>query len=109
METDFDKDLRELQEKYRQSIKGKLSKMKQLIEEMKESPKKETFTAFRTEVHKIAGNSALYGYPEVSSLCKTMDNKLVERMQQSEISGKWVFEEEGVNNFYENLSKIFIP
>jgi HPt (histidine-containing phosphotransfer) domain-containing protein len=107
MHEEFDQQFRELKEKYKQSIKEKLALIKRLIEEMKNSPKKETFSAFRIEVHKLAGNTSLYGYPEVSLLCKTMDNELIEKIKQSELSEKWVFEEEFVNNFYKNLVEKF--
>lgn len=103
----YDEELAELQEKYKKSIPEKLSAIQKLVEAVKKSPSKESVSALRFDVHKIAGNSALYGYPEVSSLCKKMDMELLERITQGNANGDWTFDEARLTDFYNGLVKAF--
>lgn len=102
-----DEGLMALKENYSNSTVQKLAKIKSLIEEMKITPCKKTFAAFRYEVHKIAGSAGLYDYEEAAFLCKDMDENFVLKIEHCEASGKWTFDVEAVDLFYTQLSIAF--
>lgn len=61
---------------YKKTIPGKLEGIKKLIDQVKKRPEKEELAALRFALHKLAGNSGVYGYLKVCQLCKDTENTL---------------------------------
>ena len=60
----------ELLDKYKASIPEKVNELEKLVGELHK--KEEELRLF---VHKLKGSSGMYGYPEVSQICKEWEEK----------------------------------
>ena len=76
-----DPDFDRLQKDYQATISKKLSDLSDLIEAVRKAPSLETLTALRFIVHKLAGNAGVFGYIEVSQMCKQFEWYLVQQLQ----------------------------
>lgn len=74
-------------EEYRQAIPGKLETMQNLINEMHGTIQEDKLKELRFIVHKLAGNAGIYGYPQVSVVCKQFDDLLIEKLKLFALSG----------------------
>jgi HPt (histidine-containing phosphotransfer) domain-containing protein len=92
-----------IQEDYKRSIHGKIEKLHQLIERVKERRDFESLQALRMEVHKIAGSAGSYGFMHVSQLCKQLEIELNQKM--NEISNRSL-DEEWLSSLNEFLNQI---
>ena len=86
--------MKELMEKYKKSIPDKLSKIHELINEVKRSPTQEALAALRLAIHKLAGSAGTYGYEQASILCQELEKKLVRNENNLEL-----------DHFFLNLKK----
>lgn len=78
---------------YQATIPERLELLKSLIQEMKKKPNEKTLQALRLQVHKIAGNAGLYGYNEVSEICKEFDRLLgkdIELFHKHATTSGWI-------------------
>ncbi len=70
--------LKQLQEEYAHSISEKITLLENLIIVAQKDPSKENTKALQHAVHQLAGNSGLYGYLEVSAICKQFEQEIVQ-------------------------------
>ncbi len=78
---------------YQASIPDRLELLRSLINEIKKKPSEKTINELRLQVHKLAGSAGLYGYDEVSTVCKEFDDVLGQHItlfQQSADTANWV-------------------
>ena len=97
----------ELLKAYRSSIPEKLAQLKQLILAVKRQTGKDELGALRFAVHKLAGNSGVYGYMEVSKLCKQIEAELdtiLQNLPGTAPDPKWL---EKLDPFYQQIEKGF--
>ena len=55
--------------------------MQILIDEIRKKPTEKDLKELRLQVHKLAGSAGLYGYNEVSQICKEFDQLLVQETE----------------------------
>lgn len=67
---------------YRSSIPEKLASLKEQVAKLQSHAGKQELEALRFAVHKLAGSSGTYGFIEVSRLCRNVELKLDEMIQQ---------------------------
>lgn len=105
----LDSYLIKLKEQYKKTIPEKLSRVKQLIGDLQKQPSKDSLSALRAEVHKIAGNAGTYGYHEVSALCKDFESHLIHILREAEktSSPSYSCDEKKSEKFYESLELLF--
>lgn len=72
---------KEIQEEYKQSIPQKIAKLEELVDQMRKTILLEPLEALKFHVHKIAGSSGIYGYRDVSVLCKQFEQELISKIQ----------------------------
>lgn len=65
-----------LQEEYIQSLPGKLQAIKDWILVLEKKPSEGALKELRHLVHQLAGSAGLFGFPSISILCKSWDQKL---------------------------------
>lgn len=68
--------MKELFLQYDRSIPDKMHLLETLSKVLNKNPNKESLTALRTAVHKVAGNSGTYGYGKTSNLALKLQDKL---------------------------------
>ena len=73
-----DKELQQLKEAYRKSLPEKFEAIRQLIKKLRQNVAVETIKELRFYIHKMAGSAGIYGYPNVSDICRTWDQNLSE-------------------------------
>ena len=78
---DQNENLNKLLEDYSKAIPEKVTLLEQLIDLVTHSPSRENLKNLTNAVHKLAGNSGLYGYLEVSALCKEFEKELLETIE----------------------------
>lgn len=71
-EDSFKNMMTDMAKEYRASLPGKIKTLTDLIAEINKKISPDNIKHFRDEVHKIAGSAGMYGFPEISSLCKQM-------------------------------------
>jgi UDP-N-acetyl-D-glucosamine dehydrogenase len=92
---------------YQTSIPDRLELLQGLFEDMKKKPNESTLKALRLQIHKLAGNAGLYGYDEVSKICKEFDEVLgkdIILFQQNANTKDWI---EEFNSYMEKIKKSF--
>lgn len=92
---------------YQASIPDRLELLEGLLLEMKKKPNEKTLKEFRLQIHKLAGNAGLYGYEEVSKICKEFDDLLgkdIALFQESANTQDWM---EKFNSYLEKIKKGF--
>lgn len=72
----------QLHREYDSTIVEKMALLQQLVREAENSPSLENLEALRQAVHKLAGNSGMYGYFEASSLCKQFEQEITQTIQE---------------------------
>ncbi len=72
----------ELLEEYRKTIPEKIAFLQHLIARVKEKASEEHLKDLRLAVHKLAGNSGMYGYMRVSDICKEFEKEIVKSMEE---------------------------
>ncbi len=75
-----------LQKEYLATIPQKISELEKSVAIAQKSPTKEALTALRMGVHKLAGSAGIYGFAEVSVLCKTLELEIVKISEQLPLS-----------------------
>ncbi|MEA1972969.1 MAG: response regulator, partial [Candidatus Cloacimonadota bacterium] len=104
--SEFDDEfLIELKKNYSKSIYIKLSRIEANINNFVSNPSSETQNDFRTEIHKIAGGAATYGFPKVTELCKNMET-LIE--QNKDFDPLTVLKNINIHSFFHKLKQEFI-
>lgn len=88
---------------YQASIPERLALLQGLFEEMKKKPNEKTLKALRLQIHKLAGNAGLYGYDEVSKICKDFDVVLGKDLL---LFQEYANVEEWINKFSDYIEKI---
>ncbi|MEX1013040.1 MAG: response regulator [Waddliaceae bacterium] len=78
-------EIKELREKYNQTIPEKLEQLTHLIEKIKEDPSKGNLEALKNLVHKIAGSAGSYGYMDVTTACRKLEYVLIDKLESTEI------------------------
>ncbi|MCX6989680.1 MAG: Hpt domain-containing protein [Chlamydiae bacterium] len=91
--------IRKIQNDYKLTIPQKIEDLGKLFNAAKKDPNAENLSALRFFVHKLAGNSGTYGYPEVSVVCKEFELEIVEILK-SPSSLQWKSQWDG------NLDKV---
>lgn len=71
-------------EDYRASIPNRLELLQSLVDEMRKNPRLETLKELKLQIHKLAGSAGLYGYEQVSLICKEFDERLSIKIEQFE-------------------------
>lgn len=80
----------ELLKKYNEGIPDKLNTLRELCESLRETPTNENISALRFFVHKLKGNSGMYGYLEVSEVCGRWEDFLVEKLKSPSDDWSWI-------------------
>jgi UDP-N-acetyl-D-glucosamine dehydrogenase len=88
---------------YQATIPDRIELLRNLIQEMKEKPNEKTLKELRLQVHKLAGNAGLYGYNEVSQICKDFDKLLTKDIEDFK---KYANTPEKIETFHTYLEKI---
>jgi len=84
----------ELLEEYRKTIPEKLASLKQLIDLVVEEASEEHLKDLRMAVHKLAGNSGMYGYMKVSDICRKFEKEVIKSIEEkSPFMGEHYMEE----------------
>lgn len=86
-----EKVLDDLKQKYKEKIFDKLTRLQNLILTLQRDPTLKHLENLKNEVHQIGGSAGSYGYPQVSQLCKKLENDLIEQMALVQ-KGTWDFE-----------------
>lgn len=87
----------ELLDSYNKTIPEKILGLEKLIAQLQQDFNKEHLQALQFFIHKLAGNAGLYGYMEVTTLCKTWDQKLLKKIQEFSSEDKmWLNELAGL-------------
>lgn len=68
--------LQNIIEDYRAAIPNRLELLQSLIDEIRKKGLEKDLKELRLQVHKLAGSAGLYGYHEVSRICKEWDQSL---------------------------------
>lgn len=76
-----DSKLTHLMEEYQKSIPGKLEELDRLIQAVYADPSLETLKPLRFALHKLAGNTGVYGYNEASKVCKEFELKIRQQIE----------------------------
>lgn len=71
-------------EDYRASIPSRLELLQALIDGIRTNPTEETLKELRLQIHKLAGSAGIYGYDDVSKVCKEFDELLEQRIKEFE-------------------------
>lgn len=66
---------------YQKSIPDKIEVLKKAIANLKADYSLDRLQNFRKEVHKLAGNSGVYGYYEVSEICKQLEIDILAKIK----------------------------
>lgn len=74
--------LKKIQEEYKNSIPKKIASLKKHIADMKIEMRPETLSAFRMEIHKIAGSAQVYGFAEVSQTCILFEQDIIAKIKE---------------------------
>jgi UDP-N-acetyl-D-glucosamine dehydrogenase len=74
--------LQNIMEDYRASIPNRLELLQILIDEIRKKTTEKDLKELRLQVHKIAGSAGIYGYGEVSKICKELDQLLGQKIEQ---------------------------
>ncbi|MCF7853085.1 MAG: Hpt domain-containing protein [Simkaniaceae bacterium] len=90
---------------YRKEFPGKIKALREASHRLESSYNKEDLTAVRFIVHKIAGNGAIFGYPEASRICLEWDTRLSKMLEAftGEAPSGAFFKE--LNSFINHLEK----
>lgn len=100
-----DKLMEELKIEYDKTIYDKLENIEKLILKVQKKPNISNLKDLKNEVHKIAGSSGSYGYPQVSDLCKQKDEDLRNIIECAiEPDDKWLSD---LDIFYTKLKMNF--
>lgn len=77
-----DEVMKQFCDEYIATFPEKLKLMHQLIDEINKTVNKENLQALRFHIHKLAGSSGTYGFPELSILCREFEGKILQKMQE---------------------------
>lgn len=72
----------ELKEKYQKSLPEKLALIQQLIKDLHQAITREHLSSLHFQLHKLAGNAGTFGYPKISQLCRTWEERLIQLIDQ---------------------------
>ncbi len=92
---------------YQKTIFDKIERLERMIQLVQKNPDQKNFQNLRTEIHKLAGSSGSYGYSKVSSLCKSLEQDLINRIEQLNENipdAAWV---NSLDNFFTELKLNF--
>jgi len=76
-EESIEKIMKQEKDKYRLTIPEKIKTLESLIEAIVTKPSEQNVKLLRESLHKIAGSSGIYGFNEVSQMCKQMEVKVL--------------------------------
>lgn len=83
----FPKDfLVEAKRNYQKTIVDKIERLERMIRMVQKNPDHKNILSLRKEIHRLAGSSGSYGYPQVSQLCKKLEQDLMNRMEPSSLN-----------------------
>lgn len=82
MENNLDDSFQTIFDEYRASIPIRVESLRILIDKMRTNPSESNLKEFRLQIHKLAGNAGIYGYEEVSKICKEFDLQLMNKIAQ---------------------------
>jgi len=95
--------LETITENYRKKIPETLATLRKLLDNVKNNLSDETLKALKFQIHKLAGNAGVYGYVQVSEICKEFDSELslkIEALKHGKDDLRWI------NHFECYLEKI---
>ncbi|QLH35012.1 MAG: Hpt domain-containing protein [Parachlamydiaceae bacterium] len=95
-------------EDYRASIPNRLELLQSLVDEMRKNPRLETLKELKLQIHKLAGSAGLYGYEQVSLICKEFDERLSIKIEQFEKEKTLENLENEFENYLEKLEPAFL-
>lgn len=99
--------LAEVKANYQKTIFDKVERLERMIQLVQKNPSQKNLQNLRTEIHKLAGSSGSYGYTNVSRLCKSLEQELInqiEQVKEKEPDSTWL---NSLDNFFRELKMNF--
>ena len=90
---------------YRKNLPVKWERIRQLVEAVQKERSLASLEALRFDVHKLAGNSGTYGYMTASSLCRSLELDLIEKIKTFNphcLTSDWL---SSLNDFMQKLGE----
>ncbi len=72
----------EILNEYRKTIPEKLATLQNLISLVVEEASEDHLKNLRFAVHKLAGSSGMYGYMQVSNICKKFEQEVIKSIDE---------------------------
>lgn len=88
----YEEIFRRYQEKYKSVIPIHISKLEQLIEEMRQGIEREKLASLRIEVHNLR-NAGTYGYTQISAVCEKFEIDIIQKidlLKTARADPKWL-------------------
>lgn len=83
--------IEKLKQEYLKTISDKIILLTELVKTVQKIPDRDSLTALRNAVHKIAGSAGSYGFAEVSVLCKELESHIREQLASPKtIQKEWL-------------------
>lgn len=98
-----------IKDRYDATIFEKLSQVESLIKEVQASPQQENLELLKGVIHKIAGSSGSYGYPQVALLCRNLESALIALLAEIQQDGFLTSQLPDLKGFFKELKLGFQP